>query len=62
MRFGTQLIHNAGSIDPATGALGTPIFQTSTFDQGVSFRDESVTREFDYARSGIPHAKLWRKP
>jgi cystathionine beta-lyase len=54
-------------MDPVTGALGTPVFQTSTFDQGISFRDEEETaevsaghipvREFDYARSGNPTRK-----
>lgn len=57
MQFGTQLIHNAGSVDPGTGALGTPIFQTSTFDQSLAFQDGAVKREFDYARSGNPTRK-----
>jgi cystathionine beta-lyase/cystathionine gamma-synthase len=40
-------------MDPVTGALGVPIVQTSTFDQG----DLASPREFDYARSGNPTRK-----
>ncbi|MDR2028769.1 MAG: PLP-dependent aspartate aminotransferase family protein [Treponema sp.] len=53
MKLGTLLIHNGHEMDPATGALGVPIVQTSTFDQG----DLSESREFDYARSGNPTRK-----
>jgi cystathionine beta-lyase/cystathionine gamma-synthase len=48
-------------MDPVTGALGIPVFQTSTFDQGVAFRDNGeggpLAREFDYSRSGNPTRK-----
>ncbi|GHV45999.1 cystathionine gamma-synthase [Spirochaetia bacterium] len=53
LRQGTLLIHNGHEIDPASGALGVPIIQTSTFDQG----DLSKPVEFDYARSGNPTRK-----
>lgn len=53
MTFGTKLIHTGNEIDPATGALGVPIYQVSTFDQG----DLSGHQEFDYARSGNPTRK-----
>jgi cystathionine beta-lyase len=53
MKFSTLLIHNGHETDPATGALGVPVVQTSTFDQG----DLSEPREFDYARSGNPTRK-----
>jgi cystathionine beta-lyase len=53
MKLGTLLIHNGYESDPATGALGVPVFQTSTFDQG----DLSKPREFDYSRSGNPTRK-----
>jgi cystathionine beta-lyase len=53
MKPGTLLIHNGHESDPATGALGVPVFQTSTFDQG----DLSKEQEFDYARSGTPTRK-----
>jgi cystathionine beta-lyase/cystathionine gamma-synthase len=50
MRQGTQLIHTGHEIDPVTGAMGIPVYQTSTFDQG----DLSKSQEYDYARSGTP--------
>ncbi|GHV82055.1 cystathionine gamma-synthase [Spirochaetia bacterium] len=57
MKRGTLLIHNGHETDAAaggsTGALGIPIFQTSTFDQG----DLSGHQEYDYARSGNPTRK-----
>ncbi|MFP3040795.1 aminotransferase class I/II-fold pyridoxal phosphate-dependent enzyme [Treponema primitia] len=57
MKMGTQLIHNGYETDLAiggvTGALGVPVYQTSTFDQG----DLSEHREYDYARSGNPTRK-----
>lgn len=53
MTFGTKLIHTGNEIDPATGALGVPIYQVSTFDQG----DLTGHQEFDYARSGNPTRK-----
>src|SRR5512137_560953 len=50
MKFGTQLIHGAQTHDPLTGALGVPIYQTSTF------RQQSVDHfgKYDYARSDNP--------
>lgn len=50
MKFATQLIHGGQTIDPATGSLSLPIYQTSTFAQ------ESVDHfgKYDYARSGNP--------
>jgi cystathionine beta-lyase/cystathionine gamma-synthase len=53
MKFGTLLIHNGHEAEPGTGALGTPIIQTSTFAQ----RDIHGGQEFDYARSGNPTRK-----
>jgi cystathionine beta-lyase len=53
MKQGTLLIHSGHDADPATGALGVPVFQTSTFDQG----DLSKPQEFDYSRSGNPTRK-----
>jgi cystathionine beta-lyase len=61
MNRGTTLIHNGHESDLKTGALGVTIFQTSTFDQGTSYRDVPgdgpERREFDYARSGNPTRK-----
>ncbi len=54
MKFATQLIHTGHEIDPATGAVGVPVYQVSTFDQG----DLSTPQEYDYARSGNPTRKV----
>ncbi|GMO62400.1 MAG: aminotransferase class V-fold PLP-dependent enzyme [Treponemataceae bacterium] len=59
MQFSTQLIHSGCDIDEATGALGVPVYQSSTFDQKLPQNGETggVKREFDYARSGNPTRK-----
>ncbi|KAA0893307.1 trans-sulfuration enzyme family protein [Oryzomonas rubra] len=50
MKFATQLIHGGQTADPLTGALGVPIYQTSTY------RQQSVDHfgKYDYARSDNP--------
>lgn len=50
MKLGTRIIHNGHEIDPATRAVGIPIYQVSTYDQ------ESFDRfgKYDYARSDNP--------
>lgn len=50
MKFATKLIHSGQTIDPRTGALGMPIYQTSTF------RQQSIDNfgKYDYARSDNP--------
>lgn len=50
MRFGTKLIHNSSEADKQTGALGIPIYQTSTFLQ----EDIEKTQEYEYSRCGNP--------
>ncbi|MGL4772866.1 MAG: trans-sulfuration enzyme family protein [Clostridium sp.] len=50
MGKGTDLIHGEGLVDKQTGALNTPIFQTSTFHQN----DINNFGKYDYARSGNP--------
>jgi cystathionine beta-lyase/cystathionine gamma-synthase len=50
MKKETELIHSGHEIDRTTGALGIPVYQTSTFDQG----DLSAPAQWDYARSGNP--------
>jgi cystathionine gamma-lyase len=50
MRFDTLAIHFAQEADPATGALTTPICQTSTFVQ----ESPGVHRGFDYSRTNNP--------
>lgn len=53
MEFATKLIHTGYHKDKATGALGVPIYQVSTFDQ----EEIGTHKEFDYARSGTPTRK-----
>ncbi|MDR2491052.1 MAG: PLP-dependent aspartate aminotransferase family protein [Spirochaetaceae bacterium] len=53
MRKGTLLIHNGHDYDAATGALGVPIFQTSTFARLSMDKHQ----EYDYSRSGNPTRK-----
>jgi cystathionine beta-lyase len=49
MQATTQLIHSI-PVDPATGAIAVPIYQTSTFVQEAP----GVNKGFDYARTGNP--------
>jgi cystathionine gamma-synthase len=50
MEFETRAIHAGQEPDPATGAVITPIYQTSTFAQeGVG-----VNKGYDYARAANP--------
>jgi len=50
MDFETRAIHEGQEPDPATGALITPIYQTSTFlQEGVG-----KNKGYDYSRSGNP--------
>ncbi|MBS1659683.1 MAG: PLP-dependent transferase [Bacteroidetes bacterium] len=49
MQATTQLIH-AIPVDPQTGAIAVPIYQTSTFVQEAP----GVNKGYDYARSGNP--------
>jgi cystathionine beta-lyase len=49
MSTATQLIHSI-PVDPLTGAISVPIYQTSTFVQEAP----GVNRGYDYARSGNP--------
>jgi cystathionine beta-lyase/cystathionine gamma-synthase len=50
MDFETRAIHEGQEPDPATGAVITPIYQTSTYEQeGVG-----KNKGYDYSRSGNP--------
>ncbi|MHB9293001.1 cysteine-S-conjugate beta-lyase [Hollandina sp. SP2] len=53
MDKGTQLIHNGHDLDPATGALGVMVYQTSTYYR----KDIKVVQEFDYSRGSNPTRK-----
>ena len=52
--FGTRCIHAGQQPDPTTGAIMTPVYQTSTYVQespGV------IKEDYDYARSANPTRK-----
>ena len=50
MDFETRAIHDGQEPDPATGAVITPIYQTSTYLQD----DVGVNKGYDYSRAGNP--------
>src|SRR5690606_16822581 len=50
MRLSTKLIHGGIEPDPSTGAIMTPIFQTSTYVQEAPGKNKG----FEYARSQNP--------
>ena len=50
MKFGTKTIHAGQKADPTTGAIMTPIYQTSTYAQ-TSPGDH---KGYEYSRSGNP--------
>lgn len=50
MKFGTKAIHAGVTPDPSTGAIMTPIFQTSTYVQEAP----GVHKGYEYARTQNP--------
>ena len=50
MRFGTKAIHAGVDPDPLTGAVMTPIYQTSTYAQEAP----GVHKGYEYARTQNP--------
>ncbi|MDP1551692.1 MAG: PLP-dependent aspartate aminotransferase family protein [Methanobacteriaceae archaeon] len=50
MRFSTKTVHAGRKPDPYTGAISTPIYQTSTF----VFDDYNEPKEHDYSRTSNP--------
>jgi len=52
-RFSTKAIHSGQEPEPATGAVITPIFATSTFVQP----SPGVNKGYEYSRSGNPTRK-----
>jgi cystathionine gamma-synthase len=50
MEFETRAIHVGQDPDPTTGAVTTPIYQTSTYAQ----EEVGVTKGYDYARTANP--------
>ena len=53
MKEQTRTLHSI-PVDPLTGAISTPIYQTSTFVQEAP----GVHKGFDYARSNNPTRKV----
>ena len=50
MKFGTKAIHAGVEPDPSTGAIMTPIFQTSTYVQSAPGEHQG----YEYSRTGNP--------
>jgi cystathionine beta-lyase/cystathionine gamma-synthase len=50
MKFATKVIHAGVEPDPSTGAVMTPIFQTSTYVQEAPGKHKG----FEYARTQNP--------
>jgi cystathionine beta-lyase/cystathionine gamma-synthase len=50
MKFGTKAIHAGQKPDPSTGAIMTPIYQSSTFVQAAPGEHQG----YEYARTGNP--------
>lgn len=50
MKFGTKVLHAGIKSDPSTGAVMTPIFQTSTYEQ----KSPGNHKGFEYARTQNP--------
>jgi len=50
MKLATKFIHAGTVPDPSTGAIMTPIFQTSTFVQSAP----GIHKGYDYSRAGNP--------
>ncbi|WP_375562161.1 cystathionine gamma-synthase [Bernardetia sp. OM2101] len=57
MKFATKAIHAGIEPDPSTGAIMTPIFQTSTFAQ----TSVGQNKGFEYARSSNPTRQALEK-
>lgn len=57
MKYGTKILHNGNEIDPNTGALSIPIYQTSTYHQS----DLEHPGKYDYSRSGNPTREALEK-
>ncbi len=57
MKFGTKAVHAGVSPDPSTGAIMTPIFQTSTYVQ----EEPAKHKGFAYARGANPTRNALQK-
>ncbi|MFI5154260.1 MAG: PLP-dependent transferase, partial [Chitinophagales bacterium] len=54
MKFATKVIHAGIEPDPQTGAIMTPIYQTSTYVQAAPGKNKG----YEYARSQNPTRKV----
>jgi len=52
MKFSTKQIHAGTEIDPVTGSILTPIYQTTTYVQPSV--DEYLSKGYSYSRAGNP--------
>ncbi|OQY91920.1 MAG: cystathionine gamma-synthase [Sphingobacteriales bacterium UTBCD1] len=50
MKLATKLIHAGAEPDPSTGAIMTPVYQTSTYVQSAPGKNKG----YDYSRAGNP--------
>src|ERR1044072_3003017 len=50
MKLATRFIHAGAEPDPSTGAIMTPVYQTSTFIQSAP----GEKKGYDYSRAGNP--------
>lgn len=57
LQFSTRAIHAGQEYEPATGAVITPIFTSSTYAQ----QSPGVNKGYDYARSGNPTRGAYEK-
>ncbi len=57
MRFRTRQIHAGVTPDPTTGAILTPIHQTTTFVQPSV--EEYLAKGYSYSRTGNPTVRAW---
>jgi hypothetical protein len=56
-KFGTKAIHAGADADPTTGAIMTPIFQTSTYVQ----ESPGLNKGYGYARGKNPTREALQK-
>lgn len=59
MRFRTQQVHAGVEIDPTTGAVLTPIYQSTTFAQPSV--EEYMAKGYSYSRSGNPTVRAFER-
>lgn len=59
MRFRTQQIHAGVEPDPTTGAILTPIHQSTTFAQASV--EQYMAKGYTYSRSANPTVRAWEK-